>query len=159
MSNFVEIDDIDKEIISILQTDATCSVQDIANQVGLTNNPCWRRVKRLEESGVIKSRVALVDAKKLGVGTTAFVTIRIDSHNRDWLHQFASSVQEIPEILECHRMTGDVDYLLKVAIRDLEHYDRVYQRLISSVPGLTDVSSAFSMESLKHRNGVDVRTV
>ena len=157
--NIVEIDSKDKDIISILQEDAGCPIQDIADRVGLTNNPCWRRIKRLEELGVIHSRIALVDAKILGVGTTAFVTIRIDSHNREWLGQFKKAVQEIPEILECHRMTGDVDYLLKVSIRDLEHYDAVYQRLISSVPGLTDVSSAFSMETLKLHNGIDMRTI
>ena len=159
MKDIVEIDDIDREIIGILQEDATRAIQDIANQVGLTNNPCWRRIKRLEETGVIKSRVAIIDAKKLGLGSTAFVTIRIDSHNREWLDGFARCVQEFPEIVECHRMTGDVDYLLKIAIRDLEHYDRVYQRLITAVPGLTDVSSTFSMESLKQRSGIDVSSV
>ncbi len=156
MNDLVEIDAIDRQIISLLQEDGALPIQDIAHQVGLTNNPCWRRIKRLEETGVIERRVALVDGKKLGLGSTAFVTIRINSHNKDWLATFNKCVQAIPEIIECHRMTGDVDYLLKISIRDLEHYDQVYQRLIGAVPGLTDVSSTFSMETLKFRPGVDV---
>jgi len=142
----MELDSIDKKILGILQQDSTTSVQDIAVEVGLTNNPCWRRIKRLETSGIIEQRVAIVNPKAIGLGITAFVTIKIDSHNDEWLESFASCIDEIPEIVECHRMTGDVDYLLKVLIRDLEHYDKVYQNLIARVPGLKDVSSTFSME-------------
>jgi Transcriptional regulators len=100
-----------------------CAKQDIAHEFGLTNKPCWRRIKRLEDSGVIARRVALVDAKKLDIKSAAFVTIGINSHNKDWLDTFSQCVKDIPEIIECHHMTGDVDYLLKIAIRDLAHYD------------------------------------
>lgn len=158
MSRMVELDKIDRNIIGILQRDATVSVQDIAGQVGLTNNPCWRRIKRLEEQGVIERRVAIVNPKAIGLGITAFVSIRIDSHNQQWLTSFADSIEQISEIIECHRMTGDVDYLLKVLVRDLEHYDNVYQELITRVSGLSGVSSTFSMEQLKRETVVDVAT-
>lgn len=154
----IELDNIDIEIISILQLDATRSIQDIADSVGLTNNPCWRRIKRLEEKGVIERRVAVINPRAIGLGTTAFVTIRIDSHSGDWLAKFASAIDEIAEIVECHRMTGDVDYLLKIMVRDLEHYDSVYQNLIRKVPGLTDVSSTFSMEQLKRDGSINAAT-
>ena len=154
----MKLDNIDRKILGILQRDATTSVQEVAGQVGLTNNPCWRRIKRLEEQGIIEQRVAVVNPKAIGLGITAFVTIRIDTHNREWLALFAACIEKIPEIVECHRMTGDVDYLLKVLIRDLEHYDNVYQKLIASVPGLSDVSSTFSMEQLKRGAVIDAST-
>ncbi len=149
MKEMAEIDAIDKQIIELLQLDATLSVQSIGEQVGLSNNPCWRRIKRLEESGVIQGRVAVVNPGAFGLQTTVFVSIRIDAHSHDWLDLFANSIESINEIIECHRMTGETDYLLKVLVRDLPHYDEVYQRLIKSVPGLVDVSSHFSMEQLK----------
>lgn len=155
----MEIDDIDKKILSILQTDATLSIQDISDQVGLTTNPCWRRIKRLENNGIITGRVALVDPAALGLGMTAFVRIHTDKHTKNWLETFKSSVRRIPEIVECHRMTGDVDYLLKVMVRDLAHYDQVYQRLLDYVPDLKDVSSSFSMERLKDKQIIDVGAV
>ena len=144
-----ELDPIDRKILRLIQTDASLSVQDIADQVGLSANPCWRRIKNMEASGVIERRVALVSAAKLGLGVTVFVTIRTDKHNPEWLASFAQGINAIPEIMECHRMSGDVDYLLKVVVADIPHYDRVYQALIAQVPGLSDVSSTFSMERLK----------
>ncbi len=103
----------------------------------------------MEASGLIEGRVAIVNAARLGLGVTVFVTIRTDKHNPEWLDNFAAGINAIPEILECHRMSGDVDYLLKVVVADIAHYDRVYQALIAQVPGLSDVSSTFSMERLK----------
>lgn len=155
----VEIDDIDRKIISLLQIDATRSIQDIADKVGLTSNPCWRRIKRLEADGVITARVAVIDPASIGLGMTAFVSIHTDKHNKDWLDKFKSAVRLIPEIVECHRMTGDVDYLLKVMVRDLAHYDHVYQRLLEYVPNLSDVSSSFSMERLKDGHVLDPRVM
>ena len=134
-------------------------VQQIADQVGLSVNPCWRRIKRLEEDGVIERRVALVNAAAVGLGMTAFVTIRTNQHNQTWLEGFARGVQRIPEIIECHRMSGDIDYLLKIVVRDIAHYDRVYQKLIAEVPGLSDVSSTFSMERLKHGVKLDLQSL
>lgn len=156
---FIELDSIDRNILNILQLDATQSIQNIADQVGLTNNPCWRRIKRLEEVGVIERRSAVVNRQLIGLGTTAFVSIRIDTHNATWLKQFADCVDRMSEIIECHRMAGDVDYLLKIAVKDLKHYDNVYQRLVADVPGLIDVSSTFSMEEMKVGTVIDASTV
>ena len=157
--NYVKLDSIDINIINILQKDSTQAIQDIADQVGLTNNPCWRRIKRLEDEGVIERRKAVINRNLIGLGTTAFVSIRIDSHNKEWLKQFSESVDKMPEIIECHRMAGDIDYLLKVIIKDLKHFDSFYQKLISLIPGLIDVSSSFSMEELKVDAIIDASTI
>jgi Lrp/AsnC family transcriptional regulator len=145
----MDLDAIDRRILDLLQTDATLSLQEVADRVGLSSNPCWRRIKRLQADGIIERQVAIVNPEAVGLGVTAFVAIRTDKHSPEWLGVFARGVQAIPEIIECHRMSGDVDYLLKIVVSDIRHYDRVYQRLIAAVPGLSDVSSAFSMERLK----------
>ena len=143
MAESLELDAIDRKILTVLQRDATLTVQALGDAVGLSANPCWRRVKRLEGIGIIVGRVAVVSGAAVGLGLTAFVTIRTNRHNQDWLERFAAGVRDMPEIVECHRMSGDVDYMLKIIVRDIGHYDRVYQRLIAAVPDLADVSSAF----------------
>ena len=145
-----ELDPIDARILDILQQDAGLSVAEVADRVGLSASPCWRRIKRLEDSGVIARRVALVDPARLGLATTVFVAIRTQRHDPEWLEAFQRGVDRIDEVIECHRMAGDVDYLLKLAVRDIAHYDRIYRRLIAAVPDLADVSSSFSMERMKH---------
>ena len=150
MPSFVKLDALDRRILDIVQEDATLSIQEIADRVGLSANPCWRRIKQMEASGVIQRRVALIDAALVGLGVTSFVMIRTSRHDPEWLAAFAAGVAAIPEIVECHRMSGDIDYLLKVVVRDIAHYDQVYQRLIKLVPNLSDVSSTFSMERLKY---------
>lgn len=153
------IDRIDQEILTLLQEDATQSVQTIAEQVGLTNNPCWRRIKRLEEKGIISGRVARLNPVALGLKMTCFVALHTDDHSERWLRRFKSAILKIPEIVECHRMAGDVDYLLKILARDIEHYDSVYKRIIKLVPDLKDVSSTFSMEQLKDGQMISVEVV
>jgi len=153
MAKIVELDPTDRKILGILLRDAARPISDIANEVGLTTNPCWRRIKRMEEQGVITGRVVLVDPTVLGLTLTSFVTIKTDRHDKEWLNAFAKAVDRIPEIVECHRMTGDVDYLLKIIVRDISHYDAVYQRLLELIPSLSDVTSTFSMETLK-RTGI-----
>ena len=148
-----DLDEIDWAILRELQEDASRSMQEIAEAVGLSQNPCWRRVKRLEAAGVIERRVAIVDPEKVGLGITVFVNVRTNQHNDAWLERFAQAVVAIPEIVEIHRMSGDVDYLLKVLVRDVAEYDRVYKRLISVVE-LNDVSSSFSMERIKSTSAV-----
>ena len=155
----MELDSKDIQILNILQLDSTQSVQAIAEEIGLTNNPCWRRIKRLQESGVIERYGVEINRRLIGLGTTAFVTLRIENHNSEWLERFSKAVKSMPEIIECHRMTGDVDYLLKLAVTDLNHYDRVYRRLIKEVPGLLDVSSTFSMEEIKSHSPIDANTI
>jgi Lrp/AsnC family transcriptional regulator len=158
-TNFIELDAKDIKILNILQEDSTLSVQAISNEIGLTNNPCWRRIKRLQESGIIERNTIAINRKLIGLGTTAFVTLRIDNHNVEWLDRFAKCINEMSEVIECHRMTGDVDYLLKIAVKDLNHYDAVYQKLVAKVPGLTDVSSTFSMEQIKSGAIIDTGTI
>ena len=149
MVNPVQLDTIDWAILGVLQADAALPVHEVGERVGLSSNACWRRIKRLEDSGVIARRVALLDPEKLGLATTVFVAVRTQRHDPAWLDAFSRGVAEIDEISECHRMAGEVDYLLKIVVRDIAHYDRIYRKLIARVPDLADVSSSFSMEKLK----------
>lgn len=145
----VELDSRDWAILAALQEDAGQSIQAIGDRVGLSPNPCWRRIRRMEEAGVISRRVALLDAAKVGRGTTVFVAIRTGRHDAAWLAVFAAGIARIDELVECHRMAGDIDYLLKFQVRDIAEYDRIYQRLIALVPDLADVTASFSMETMK----------
>lgn len=148
-SELTQLDSIDWAILGVLQEDASVPVHEVGDRVGLSSNACWRRIKRLEESGIIARRVALLDAAKLGLATTVFVAIRTQRHDPAWLEAFSAGVAGIEEISECHRMAGDVDYLLKIVVRDIAHYDRIYRKLIAAVPDIADVSSSFSMEQMK----------
>lgn len=143
------MDKFDKGILDILQTDCTRPVGEIAEQIGLGTTACWRRIQKLEESGVIRGRVALLDAKKLNVGVVVFVSIKTTQHNIEWLHSFHSAVSSIDEVVEVCRMAGDTDYLLRVAVPDVAAYDSVYKKLIQ-ISGISDVSSSFSMEQIKY---------
>lgn len=145
----MNLDPLDLRILNELQRDASRPVEQIARAVGLSQNPCWRRIKRLEHEGVIARRVAIVDPAKLDVGVTVFVSVRTNQHSDAWLEQFTRGVQDIPEIVEIYRMSGDVDYLLKILVRDIAEYDRIYKQLIR-VAELYDVSSSFAMEQLKY---------
>jgi len=153
----VKLDALDRRILAALQRDATLSVNALADAVGLSPTPCWKRVKRLEEAGVITARVALVDREKLGLGVTVFVAIRTAAHDDQWLEAFASGVRRIPEVVEFYRMSGDVDYLLKVVCADIADYDRIYRQLIR-VAKLHDVSSSFAMEQIKYTTEVPLYT-
>ncbi len=143
------MDEIDRKILACLQRDATMPLAEIARRVGLSSTPCWRRIQKLEESGVIRARVALLDGAKLNVGLTVFVAIRTDQHNIEWLEHFAEAIAEFPEVIEFYRMSGDIDYLLRVVVPDMAAYDGFYKRLISVVR-LSDVSSSFAMEQIKY---------
>ncbi|MEN9718241.1 MAG: hypothetical protein RIQ99_1119 [Pseudomonadota bacterium] len=149
MADNSQLDSIDWAILGVLQTDAALPVHEIGDRVSLSSNACWRRIRRLEDSGVIAGRVALLDADKLGLATTVFVAIRTNRHDPQWLDAFSRGIAGLDEVIECHRMAGDVDYLLKLVVRDIAHYDRIYRKLIAAVPDLADVSSTFSMERLK----------
>jgi len=150
MTTETQLDSIDWAILTQLQADASLPVHEIGERVGLSHNACWRRIKRLEEAGVIARRVALLDPERLGLATTVFVSVRTNRHDPEWLAAFSRGVAAIDEVIECHRMAGDVDYLLKLVVRDIAHYDRIYRKLIAAVPDLADVSSSFSMERMKH---------
>jgi len=142
------MDNIDRRILAYLQEDASLSVADLAERVGLSSTPCWRRVQLLERDGYIVRRVALLDPDRMNVGVTVFVRIKTSQHNPDWLQRFADRVSRIPEIVEIYRMSGDIDYLLKVVVPDIAAYDSVYKRLIAAAD-YSDVSSAFAMERIK----------
>ena len=143
-----ELDATDRRILMLLQQDATLPLAEIAAAVGLTTSPCWKRIKRLEEAGVIRGRVAVVDPAKVGLPLTAFVEIEAGDHSPEWLARFADAMAAMPEVLDCWRMAGDVDYLLRVAVPDMAAYDAFYRRLIAAAP-LKNVSSRFAMEQVK----------
>ncbi len=143
------MDQIDQEIVRLLQADATLSVREIGEQVGLSPTPCWRRIRNLEESGVLAGRVALVDPSKVNLAVTALVLIRTNAHNREWLDQFLTGIDRFPEVVEAYRTSGEIDYLLKVMVPDIAAYDAFYQRLIEEVD-LYDVRTTFVMERMKH---------
>ena len=146
-------DGIDLKILDLVQNDASLSIAEIAERVHLSQNACWRRIKQLEEEGVIVKRVALLDPEKLGVGMTVFVTVRAGEHTEKWLETFSAAVRRMPEVVEFYRLTGEIDYLLKLQVADIAAYDRVYKQLIRAAK-LVDVSSAFAMEELKRTTAI-----
>jgi Lrp/AsnC family transcriptional regulator len=139
---------MDRKILDILQSDCTLPVAEIGKRVGLSTTPCWRRIQKLEELGVIQRRVAVLDAKKVNAGVTVFVSITTSHHTQDWLDRFHAALNEFPEVVEFYRMSGEVDYLLRVVVPDIERYDAFYKKLISRIE-LSEVSSAFAMEQIK----------
>jgi len=142
------LDRIDKAILGLLQRDAALSVAEIASQERLSFTPCWRRIQRLEEQGYISKRVALLCPEKLNLGVTVFVAVKTSQHSEAWFEQFRHVVSAIPEVVEFYRMSGEVDYLLRIVVPDIKRYDWVYKQLIKGT-GLFDVSSSFAMEQLK----------
>jgi Lrp/AsnC family transcriptional regulator len=138
----------DRKLLDLLQRDASLSLDELSARAALSRNACWRRIKRLEDDGVIKARVTLLDAGRINVGLTAFIALRTTEHSAKWLEQFSRAVRDIPEIVGVYRMTGDVDYLLQAVIPDVAAYDALYKRLISRIT-LADVSSSFVMEEIK----------
>ncbi|WP_298261377.1 Lrp/AsnC family transcriptional regulator [uncultured Litoreibacter sp.] len=153
MSNL--LDQTDRQILKLLQEDATLSIDSLANTVHLSRNACWRRVKRLEETGAIRARVALVDAAMLGKGQLVFILMRAADHTPEWLKAFERAVHVLPEITGAHRMSGDLDYVLRVQVADVADYDRFYKKLISMVP-VRDISASFVMENIKDSTVVSV---
>jgi Lrp/AsnC family transcriptional regulator len=142
------MDQIDRKILAALQEDAGRPVADIAAAVGLSQSPCWRRIQKLEADGVIRGRVALLDAAALNLSVTAFVAVRTNRHDQEWLETFAEAVDDIPEVVELYRMSGEVDYMLRVVVPDIAGFDAIYKKLIARVP-LSDVTSSFAMEQIK----------
>jgi Lrp/AsnC family transcriptional regulator len=151
----ISLDQIDRRLLAILQQDATVPIAGLAERVGLSQTPCWKRVKRLQDNGVITARVALIDREALDLGLTVFVAVKTGRHDEAWLETFANGAKALPEVVEFYRMSGDVDYLLKVVVRDIAAYDRFYRRLIATAP-LTDVSSSFAMEQIKFTTALPI---
>lgn len=149
------LDDLDRKILNLLQADTTLAVAGIAERVGLSPSPCWRRIQKLEQDGYIRGRVALLDPARMNVGVTVFVAVRTNQHDLAWLDKFAASVREFPEVVEFYRMSGDIDYLLRVVVPDIAAYDAFYKQLIQRV-ALSDVSSSFAMETIKYTTALPV---
>ena len=142
------MDKLDRRILDLLQKDGSLTAAEIAERVGLSKVPCWRRIQRLQEEGVIRQTVALLDAKSLNVGTTVFVMMKTANHSAAWFERFQKAVRDVPEITEIYRMSGDVDYLMRIVVPDIEAYDVVYKKLIASID-LLDVSASFALETIK----------
>jgi len=149
------IDRVDRKILSFLQQDATMTIKEIARRVHLSPTPCWKRIQRLEENGVIRARVALLDPAKVDAGVTVFIAIRTDRHNIEWSKKFAREMKSIPEVMEIYRMSGKVDYLLRVVVPDIAAFDRIYKTIISRIE-LSDVTSMFAMEQMKYTTALPV---
>lgn len=145
----VELDRVDREILRLITADASLSLADIASKVGLTPTPCWKRIRRMEQAGVILRRVAVLDPTKVGLPISVFVAVETADHSATWLDRFHHVVETMPEIVDAWRMSGDVDYLLHVVVPDITAYDGFYRRLIGAVP-LRNVTSRFAMERMKH---------
>ena len=149
MSGPAELDQIDKQILRLLMRNSDRSLADIAAEVGLTATPCWKRIKRMEEQGVITGRVALVDPAAVGLPISVFVAVETGDHSAAWIANFAEAVANLPEIVECWRLGGDVDYLLRVVVPDMIGYDTFYRRFVAAVPSLRKVTGRFAMERVK----------
>lgn len=143
------MDRIDKEILALLQQNADLPLAEIATRVKLSSTPCWRRIQRLEEQGFIQRKVALLDPAKLNVGVTVFVLLRTNRHNQEWFEKLRAIIAEIPEVVDFYRMSGTIDYLLRVVVPDIAAYDGVYKRLTRDIE-IFEVSSSFAMEEIKH---------
>lgn len=150
------LDQIDRTLLRLLQQDGTLALADLADAVNLTTTPCWKRLKRLEEMGILRKRVALLDAEQLGLSFTAFVQIKTSNHSKEWYHKFVSVVSEFPEVMEFYRMAGEFDYMMKVQVKDMGAFDLFYKKLVNSIEGLTNVTSSFAMEPLKYTTALPV---
>jgi len=144
------LDKKDTELLRLLQQDCTLSLQDLATAVNLTPNPCWKRIKRLEDEGIIIRRVALLNKDKINLSLTAFVMIKTQNHSCDWYKSFVDRVESMPEVVSFFRIAGEYDYLLQVVVADMKGYDNFYKKLVGSASGLSEVTSSFSMEEIKY---------
>ena len=151
------MDNTDRKILAILQEDASLPVAEVAARVNLSQTPCWRRIQKLEEAGVIQGRVAILDPNAIGLGLTVFVEIETGDHSREWLDRFAEAINTMPEVMEVYRMAGDVDYLIRLAVANMAAYDDFYRRLIALVP-MKNVTSRFAMERVKYTTAYPLAT-
>ena len=153
----ITIDSVDRKILYYLQKDAAMTIKEIAGKVHLSPTPCWKRIQRMEESGIIRARVALLDAAKVNAGVTVFIAVKTNQHNIEWSKKFAREMKTIPEIMEIYRMAGKVDYLLRAVVPDIAEFDRLYKTIIERI-ALTDVTSMFAMEQMKYTTALPILT-
>ncbi|WP_105903467.1 Lrp/AsnC family transcriptional regulator [Vibrio gangliei] len=152
-----ELDKVDKKLLNLLQQDGAISLQDLADAVSLTTTPCWKRLKRLEEQGIIDKRVALLNPEKLGLSFVAFALIKTNDHSNEWYQGFTETVADFPEVMEFYRMAGEYDYMMKVLVADMKAYDSFYKKLVNSVEGISNVTSTFAMESIKYTTALPIK--
>lgn len=151
-----EIDKVDRQILHILQKDSSIPIADLAEKVNLTTTPCWRRVKRLEELGIIQNYIALINANKVNLNFIAFVQIKTSDHSERWYHNFSKIIIEFTEVTAFYRMAGEYDYLMQVRVKDMHTFDIFYKKLVKEVKGLIDVNSTFAMEELKYTHELPI---
>lgn len=154
-----KIDDVDRRILEVLQRDASVSNAELANRVGLSASPCWRRVQRLERDGLIRARVALLDAAKLGLGITVFESVKLSSHGRQALPQFEAAIREYPEVLECYTVTGEVDFILRILTRDMQSYERFLRDHLLQMPEVAEVHSTIALTQVKYTTAMPLDLV
>ncbi|SEN42092.1 transcriptional regulator, AsnC family [Paracoccus alcaliphilus] len=152
---FVRLDDVDRKILSLLQQDASLSLDQIADRVGASKTPVWNRIRKLREAGVIRRQVAILDPEALGLEACFFVLIRTSEHDKEWAARFLRALRERPEVVEAHRLAGDIDYILKVQVRNARAYDRFYQSLIGEVK-IHNVTALLSMEEIKASSALPI---
>ena len=152
----MKLDKTDRTLLALLQNDGTISLNELAEKVNLTTTPCWKRLKRLEDEGIIEKRVALLNPEKLGLLFTAFVLVKTSDHSHEWYSRFADTVSDFPEVMEFYRMAGEYDYMMKVQVEDMKRFDEFYKRLVNSVDGISNVTSTFAMESLKYTTALPI---
>lgn len=151
----ITLDQVDRKILHFLQHDASMTIKEVAEKVHLSPTPCWKRIQRMEENGVIRSRVVLLDPDKVDAGITVFLAIKTDKHNAEWSLRFAEVMSSFSEIVEIYRMSGEVDYLLRIVVPDIPAYDALYKSIISKID-LTDMTSMFAMEQMKYTTALPV---
>ncbi|MBO1256483.1 Lrp/AsnC family transcriptional regulator [Alteromonas sp. 5E99-2] len=152
----MNIDSVDRKILNLLQNDGSLSLADLAEAVNLTTTPCWKRLKKLEETGVIEKRVALLNPEKLGLLFTAFVLVKTSDHSSKWYKEFVSTTTSFSEVMEFYRMAGEYDYMIKVLVKDMKRFDLFYKKLVTSVGGISNVTSTFAMEPLKYTTALPI---
>jgi Lrp/AsnC family transcriptional regulator len=152
----MKLDKTDRTLLALLQQDSTISLNELADKVNLTTTPCWKRLKRLEDEGVINKRVALLNPEKLGLLFTAFVLVKTSDHSHEWYSRFSDTVSDFPEVMEFYRMAGEYDYMMKVQVEDMKRFDEFYKKLVNSIDGISNVTSTFAMESLKYTTALPI---
>jgi Lrp/AsnC family transcriptional regulator len=157
LESLVDIDNTDKKLLALLQQDGTLSLNELADAVNLTTTPCWKRLKKLEDQGIIDKRVALLDPEKLGLSFTAFVQVKTTDHSHEWYKEFVETASLFPEVMEFYRMAGEYDYMMKVLVKDMKCFDEFYKKLVNSIDGLSNVTSTFAMEPLKYTTALPIR--
>lgn len=156
MSRAELLDSFERQILEIIQEDASLSNSEIAERVGLSSSPCWRRISRLETEGYIKRRVAIVDRKKLGLNAHIFAQVKLNAHGRANLEEFAQAIQSYPEVLDCYVLMGPVDFLLRIVASDIENYERFFFNKISQLPGVREVNSTIALSEIKSTTALPI---